>query len=359
MEEKKMDDEFLTRFRKEPRAEFARALYQKIDQPVAPGAVRERPGWTRWRLWRPALAGAAAFIVIASVFVVPDVRAAAQEFLNLFRVRRFVAVSVDPARFEQLENSQVDLRALIGASTEVIEKPGEPQLAGSAEEAGQLAGITVRTPSVLPQGYSLLGIKVQPQGTLRFTADTTKIQTIIDAIGASDVAIPPQLNGASVTVTKPPVVVMTYARGRDNVALVQARSPDVALPDGVNLRELGEIGLRVAGLPADEARQFAQSVDWNSTLVIPIPLNTSSFQQADVRGTTGLLIHTEESGKWFTRARQTAEQAAEQMAETEGIPGVDPARPAWVLLWSEGDMVYALAGHVDRVDLMNMANSLN
>lgn len=346
-----MDDEFLTQFRKEPRAEFARSLYRRISPPAANPITQERSRWMEWRLWRPALAGAAALIVLAGLVMVPDVRVAAQEFLNLFRVRRFVAVSVDASRFEQLENSQVDLRALIGASTEIIEKPGEPQVASSAEEAGHLAGITVRTPSVLPQSYSLLGIKVQPQGTVRFTADTTRIQAIVDAIGASDVTIPPQLNGASVTVNKPPVVVTTYAHGRDNIALVQARSPDVALPDGVNLRELGEIGLRVAGMPADEARQFAQSVDWNSTLVIPIPLNTSSFQQTEVRGTTGLLIRTEESGKWFARAQQAV--------EAEGIPGIDPARPAWVLLWSEGDLVYALAGHVDRIDLMNMANSLN
>ena len=89
----------------------------------------------------------------------------------------------------------------------------------------------------------------------------------------------------------PAAVTMRYRRGSTWVATFsQARSPEIDLPAGVDLAEIGEVGLRVAGLSADEARQFAEKIDWHTTLLVPVPANAASFREVDVHGTTGLLI---------------------------------------------------------------------
>ena len=43
-------------------------------------------------------------------------------------------------------------------------------------------------------------------------------------------------------------------------------------------------------MTAEEAAQFTSTVDWTSTLVVPIPKNAASYQQVPVDGVTGTLI---------------------------------------------------------------------
>jgi hypothetical protein len=278
-------------------------------------------------------------MLIAVLFVSPAAQAVAQDFLNLFRVKRFTAVTVDPAVVARLEEGKLDFETLLGDSVETLKEPGQPATVASAEEASQLAGIPVRLPATVPAGYGLPEIQVQGEASLRFTADTARLQAILDTLGVADVTIPGQLNGAVVTVNKPPVVSVQYANGRNRIILVQARNPDISLPDGVRLADLGEIALRVAGMSADDARSFAQSIDWNTTLLVPIPANAASFRDVEVRGATGLLITSDRA-------------AGSPAASGKDIP------QGSVLMWSEGDTVFALSGNPSGITLVDMANSL-
>lgn len=335
-----MEDEFLNKFRKEPRPEFSRSLYERIRD-KGTQTMTSRTNRRFFANWKMALAGVAALLVL-TLAVSPTARTLAQDFLNLFRVQRFAAVSVDPARIEQLQQGNVDLEALIGESAEVLKDPGEPQIVNSPEAASQLAGIPVRVPANLPDGFHLDEMRVQGEGSVRFKADTAKLQAVLDALGVTDVQIPPQLNGATVTVNKPPMVVMHYTRSEtrsdNDVTFIQSRNPQIELPEGVNLPQLGEIALRVTGMAPDEARQFAQSVDWTSTLLVPVPANASSFREVEVRGVKGLLITTD--GITVPTSR-----------------GPKSLPPGSVLLWAEGDMVYALRGGASSA-LVDIANSL-
>jgi hypothetical protein len=342
-----MDDDFLYKFRKEPRPAFSKGLYERINRPMKTKPITQRVFAANWKT---ALAGLAIVIVLALV-VSPGARAMAQDFLNLFRVQRFAAISIDPARISQLENNKVDIESLLSASTQVVKDPGKPEVVSSPEAAGQQAGFTVRVPSTLPAGFSLQDIRVQGEGTVRFKADTAKLQTLIDTLGVTDVQIPAQLNGQTVTVDKPAMVAMNYQNGNNHLIFMQSRNPQIALPDGVDLPQLGEIALRVAGMAPDEAHRFAQSIDWNSTMLIPVPANASSFRQVDVRGTTGLLITTSSAGLVPPAVQKNA----------NGVPEIKAPRdiqPGSILLWAEGDMVYAVNG-TGNVALVDFANSLH
>jgi hypothetical protein len=332
-----MKDDFLSEYREAPRPEFARALRERINNqaPLDEGEGA-RPRIARWTT---ALAGAAALALVVLTFNFPGARATARDFLDLFRVKRFAAIPIDPERIAQLRAGNIDFKTLLSDDIQVLEEPGKPQLVDSVEAAGRLAGIDARIPTVLPYGTSQPEIHVKGNAAARLTADTAKLQTIMESLDIYDVKVPEGLNGATVEVTVPPSITLQYKRGLESVVFVQSRSPQIDLPEGVDLAQLGEIGLRIAGLSPAEAHAFAQSVDWHSTLLVPVPANAASFREVNVQGTTALLITTGGTG---------------------GLPkrGPNGERQRSIVLWSEGDMVYAVMGEASSVDLVEMANSI-
>jgi hypothetical protein len=83
---------------------------------------------------------------------------------------------------------------------------------------------------------------------LEFTADTSLLQDILDALSLRDVLVPQQLNGAVVKVGLPPRVITKYQRnGMAQAFLAQQTSPEISLPQGVHLPEIVEIALRIWG----------------------------------------------------------------------------------------------------------------
>ena len=133
-----------------------------------------------------------------------------------------------------------------------------------------------------------------------------------------------------------PIVIQHFASAAGMRAnLVQARSPEVSLPPGVDLSQLGEIGLRILGMEAAEAHRFAQRIDWHSTMIVPVPTDAGEFREVTVNGQHGLLITSSEKGH-------------------EG----PPRGPRNMVLWADGQKVYGLMGSMGREELVQMANSV-
>lgn len=88
----------------------------------------------------------------------------------------------------------------------------------------------------------------------------------------------------------PPVVRTIYRNSDSRIELMQARSPEVSFPRELDLPVLAEIGLRILGLDREEAYRLAWSVDWRSTLLVPVPVNAAAYREVDVAGQQGLLI---------------------------------------------------------------------
>jgi len=129
-------------------------------------------------------------------------------------------------------------------------------------------------------------------------------------------------------------VIQKFRDSRRKAALIQSRSPEMSAPAGLDVERLAEIGLRVIGLEPGEAQRIARSTDWRSTLVVPVPLNASTFRQVTVRGQQGLLITTEARG--------------ENGKHRDGT----------VLMWSESDRVLAIVGDLRPGEMMQMAESV-
>jgi hypothetical protein len=278
--------------------------------------------------------------VVAVSFALPPVRAAAREFLDLFRVQRFAAVPVDMERLARLEESGIDLKTLVGDQVEVLDPAQEPETVGSVELASALAGIDVREPSAPPRNATFERLAVAHPGAFRLRLDVAKLREATDILGVPGAHIPAAWDGETIEVHAPPVVAMRYGRDDGDFVLMQSRGPEVALPEGVQLEELGALGLQMAGMSTEEARLFAGRIDWRSTLLVPIPAEGTNFREVEVHGRKGLLV----SGRHRPR------------------PGPDgkPRRGPWksVLLWADDDRVYAASGPGHGIEVLQMAESI-
>ena len=331
-----MSDDFLHGLREEPRAEFKGRLARRLDAVAAED--RERVARPLARL-HPAFATGSAIALLAAALTLPPVRAAAREFLDLFRVQRVAAVPVDVERLSRLSDQGVDMKALVGSQVETIEPPVAPEPVEGAEAAGALAGVAVKLPAQLPKGAALAGVSVGRPGAFRVRFDVPKIRSLAAALGAEGAEVKDAWQGAVLEVHAPPVVTLRYTRGESDFLLMQSRGPEVALPDSIELEELGALGLQLAGMSAAEARSFASRIDWRSTLLLPIPAHGGSFREVEVQGRKGVLVTSREPS-----------------LKADGT--TRPGRWRSVLLWADEDRVYALAGPGHGVEILEMAQSL-
>jgi hypothetical protein len=319
------DDGWLHALRSDPAPLFKAQLRERLraQEPLA-GVRRDWP--------RRLLIAAAAVILVAVLVSVPGVRASVAQFVSLFRVVNVVAVPVDASRIDRLKAEHLDIGALIGEHVQVVLDPGGPINVLSLADAGAAAGMTLATPQWLPDRTQIIETAVVGERVLRVTADSERLQQVMDALGINDLAVPAGLDGHVVNVRVPPVVMIRYdhQNGRRS-RLFQARAPQLTLPDSIDVRALGEIGLRILGLPAAEAKQFAQAIDWRTTLVVPVPPNASSFRQVDIGGHRGVLIQHQPRD----------------------------ASPTTTIVWSTSDRVFALVSIAHVTEVMAMATSVH
>lgn len=326
-----MSDEFLNVLRREPPAEFARRLESRLRSLDSPAAAKRHVPVRAYR-W---LATAASVAALAFAFTLPAVRSAAEAFLDYFRVVNFAGVAFDPQRMAQLwSNSSVDLSTLIGGQVATGTPPSPPVAYSTLDEAAAAAQMHLRTPAWLPPGFTLTSIEVGGAHDFSVTGDTSKLQTVLDALGITDVSIPTGLDGQTVAIQIPQVAKLVYDDGQHQLTLTQARTPVIALPAGVDIASFAEIGLRLLGLDRGEAYRFAQSVDWRSTLLVPVPVTAATFHQVEVQSGTGLMV--------------------EAAGPRQGLGGSGGG----LVLWSSDDTVYALGGSVRSTDILQMAQSV-
>ena len=258
--------------------------------------------------------GASAVLVLALILAFPATRALAGELLNLFRVQRVTVVPVDFTGMEQFNGAVgQNISQLISESITMQKEPGDPVTVASADEASQLAGFSVRA----PEGITPSRISVMNGAAFTFTIDRDKAQALLDEAGRGDLVLPQETDGADVSVNIPSSVSFAFGTcpepssgteaeremeretttsgspGRvyaDCVIFAQIPSPEVSAPASLDINRLAQIGLEFTGMTAEEAAEFTSTIDWTSTLVVPIPKNAASNQQVAVDGVTGTLI---------------------------------------------------------------------
>jgi hypothetical protein len=294
-----------------------------------------------WRRYRPAAVGAGALVVLVLLLAVPSFRAAAINFLGLFRVQQIEVVPVNPANLPEQLGSSSSLELLLAEDVEVQEI-GEPQQVSGLDEAAQASGLAVRQAEVLegPAQYW-----VQPGSQVTLKADLARLERILAELGREDIQLPANLDDATITLAVSPSVLAGYGEcefqrsedaypdaGRlgECTTLLQMPSPTITAPPQLDIASIGTAFLQIMGMSQAEAERFSETVDWATTLVIPVPRYGVSYEQVVVDGVEGTLM----------------------------AQGQERPNPRYMLLWVKQGMVYALSGQGDAGQAMRIANSL-
>jgi len=311
--------------------------------------------------WRPVWGLAAVALIVAVLVSVNPVGVWAQRVLAMLRVQKIQVVTIDPTTL--MSGSEPDSRPyklfnqFVADNVVVTMDPGKPEVVSSLRAAAQLAGYPVRTIGSLGSPHS---IDVNGETALQMTINRDRVTTLLDEIGRSDIQIPESVNGALIAVHIPKTVISRYGdcpvrqryvshnsesqvealaeRKMERMAnikdthctyLIQAPSPTVSVPPDLNMSDIAEAALELAGMTPAEARSFCQTVDWSSTLVVPIPRNSSSYETVAVDGVEGTLItETLSQGNRYS------------------------------LLWIKNGVIHSLVGHGNSSDALSLAASL-
>jgi len=326
------------------RAAIARFRARRAAMSSQPPSLAAAVFGKRWGLATWGLAGAC---LIVALFTFAPARSWAQRFAAMLRVQKITAVPLD---FEALGNPSERRRLgktfaqLLSDDVVMTVKPGEPQVMASRELATEAAGFTVRLLGKRPDSPQL---KILGEQSFHATIDRDRLQSIIEEAGRSDLKVPDAVDGATIAVNIPKIVIAEYGtcahpRGESHaeppagesgcIELLQAPSPTVTVPPELNLSQLAEVALQLGGMSAEAARGFSQSVDWGSTVVLGIPIG-ATYRTVEVDGVQATLIERASRG--------------------------ERSRRGYSLLWVKNGIVYALFGGGDPADALTLAESLN
>ena len=318
----------------------------------------ERSVWT-WSQRLSLVSGGVAAIAVVLVLTVAPVRAWAESLLSVFRVQRVTVLEIDPATIKNngLENNQLLNQAIsrvLSDEVTVTQKPQRPQLITDAALASNDAGFTVRLlPDKTPSSLLL-----ESGAAMQMKLNRDRIQSILNEAGRSDLQIPKSVDGATVGVRVPAGVMAFYGNCGDVasrmtspavsqhgpngvqpsvqhgdatcVSVIQIPSPIVSAPQQIDPAQIAQVALQFLGMSANDAANFTQTVDWTSTLVLPVVRGQSKYEQVHVNGNEAALL------------RPTNPQRSDRFS----------------LMWVDNGIVFALNGTGDDTTAIKLASQL-
>jgi hypothetical protein len=292
---------------------------------------------------RPGFVVAGLVLIFAIALTFPPVQAMAGSFLGLFRVQQIRVVGFDPAAIQKYDGVMQENQSRYEAFFKdnlTITHQGEFIQVSSKPSAERLVGFTPR----LPASTMVNSMGIEPAQTATLVIESATMNSVLEALGQKDVKIPADLDGQKITATIPASVsveIGTCPSGSDATGkipeptqnagctrLVQLNSPTIDAPDRFPVVQLGEAMLQVLGLSPDQAKQFSQSIDWTTTLVIPVPTGKDvTSSDVTVDGVKGTLVSSSAQGQY-------------------------------TIFWIKDNRVYALSGWGDSSEGLDLANNL-
>jgi len=303
----------------------------------------------KWQRVLPTVIGA---VVVAGMFGFPAGRDLLGRFFRSLRMQKVQAVNVNLSAFAD-PNANPALHQMIAQmiSDEVGVAANEPdQSVADATAAAQLSGFDV---SVVAGRKDPPKFVVTGRHAFDMTLNRGRLQTVFNQAGHPEISVPPALDGAPLKVEIPRAVEIQYGHCptpasasqtlannlsgptpssteySDCLRLREGPNPIVNVPQGVDVEKLAEIGLETAGMNAGQARDFLQTVSWQSTLVMAVPRFLRSYEAVRVAGAKGTLL---------------------------SMPG--RRGPGYALIWAKDGRGYLLTGFGDSSHALELADSV-
>jgi hypothetical protein len=187
-------------------------------------------------------------------------------------------------------------------------------------------------------------IQYQDSTSIRLLIDQRKWQALLDSMGYRELVIPKSADGAEVTFNIPAAVIvgigdceyneinevkLDHPATENCTVFLQSRTPTIEAPPGVDIHKAGQILLQTLGMTPEEAEEFSATVNWATTLVVPIPSDVD-YQPLSIEGVDGFFL------------------------EDNYATG----KSAFSLLWLKDGILHALIGDGTLAEALQSVNSL-
>jgi hypothetical protein len=247
--------------------------------PVVPLAEARRRR-TRDLLRRPATAAVAVAVVLAGTST-----AAANDWLQVFRTERVVALSLTTSDLLQLPDLSAYGELSVPSPPSVVRKP-------DAAAAAADSGLVLPVVGELPRGVGgepVYQVAYRVEATFTFRAALAR--QVAAAAGEELPAPPAGLDGARLRLTAGPGVAQLWRSDSGAPALLVARAvAPTAQSSGVPLSTASDYLLSLPGLPDGVAEQLRAFTTDGGTLPLPVPAERARTSTADVAGSQATVV---------------------------------------------------------------------
>ncbi len=286
--------------------------------------------------YKKVAVAAAAVACIGAMFSLAPVRSAAADFLTLFRVQKVETASISVEELNQIQQVFYNASAKMNIDKfgAVEKKQTGEQRQVKWEEAASYLSFEPRRPSYMPDGLEFNpSLSVEPASTVEFTLNVKNVNAVIEHLGGQ-YPLPADLEGRSFGLNFHEAL-LAYADAGEgdnyrNLRFIQTRSPEVTVPDNVDVTAVRKAILEMPMIPYETKQKLASLDDWQNTLYVPRPENGTA-EEVTVNGSGGVFIEED----WGNSRNHN------------------------LLIWQDGGLFYILeAANVDSSEMIKVAESL-
>jgi hypothetical protein len=318
------------------------AARSRLDSLIA---VKEKTMWQRIFAikYRPAWATLIIIAVMAALLSFPQVRVIANSFLGLFRVEQIEAVDVG-IRLDnlpnELESHFIALDNLLEDQV-IVDNQVVPVLVQNISEASEMAGFQARMPT-RPEGDKV--ILFQESSSVRLVIDRERWNALLKSMNYDDFVLPKSTDGEEIKFNLPKAIIIgigdceyneihevkiAHPETQNCTIFMQSEIPTIEAPSGIDINRAGQILLQTLGMSEAEAKEFSSTVNWATTLVVPVPSDVD-YRNVTIEGVEGILLEDRYDG----------------------------GKSVYTLIWIRDGLLHALIGDGTFADALRSVNSL-
>ncbi len=310
------------------------------EQEQAPSGARkifrEKGVLTMLRKYKKIASVAAVAACLGVALSFAPVRTVAAEILTMFRVQNVESAGISFQDLNQIQQAfrkqgaKLDLQNLGKVENEYI--GNHRQI--SWDDAQKDLPFQPVKPAYLPEGLQFNDLyDIQPGLKVNFALDVDNVNNLVEQLGGKHM-LPEALDAKKFTLTINESLQCSTGRVENNggkyINVIQTTSPEMNLPEGVDVDEVRKAILDLPIIPADVQQKLAALKDWQNTLYVPQPANGST-EEVDINGAKGVLV--KENG--------------------------ENNNYRYSLMWQKDGVLYIVDGNnVGSEELMKVANSM-
>lgn len=278
--------------------------------------------------YKKLIVSACSIALVFTCLSFQPVRAAISNVLSIFRVENIQGIKFTLEDIQKIQKklnnleSEVDMNKL-----GKINRTGGEIKQISLEEASKLAGdssylLPGELSSYTPQ------ISTTAPSRLEFNLNVDDVNYLLKSFGAQKL-LPESIEDKTFAVNFPRQFNIIYRIDNKPIGIVRMESPEIEVPDGVNVDEIYDCLVDLPILPDNIKNQLKSIKDWKHTLYVPVVEEKS--EEVDIKGCKGYL--TTGTG---TKTKQSYSS----------------------LIWYNNGIIYGIHGDIGKTGIINIAKSI-